>query len=95
MKGKVTKVSGSDTALLNEPLLHLRLCPWYFKCVVMYARYNCHHLVGTGTEAELLVELLMSRAVLLQCGLDPLSDVQGLGSRIIVLLEKAALYLCC
>ena len=45
-------------------------------------------------EAELLIELLTSRAVLLQCGPDPLNDVQGLSSRIMVLLEKAALYLC-
>ena len=61
----------------------------------MYAWCECHYFIGTGTEAELLIELLTSRTVLLQCGPDPLSDVQGLGSRITVLLEKAALYLCC
>ena len=61
----------------------------------MYARYECRHLTGAGTEAELLVELLMSRAVLLQNGPDPLNGVRGLGSRIKVLLEKAALYFCC
>ena len=61
----------------------------------MCAWYERHHLVGAGTEAELLVELLTSRTVLLQCGPDSLSDVQGLGSRITVLLEKAALYLYC
>ena len=43
-------------------------------------------------EAELLVELLTSRAVLLQCSPDPLDGVQGLGNWIIMLLEKAALY---
>ena len=61
----------------------------------MYAWCGCRYLIGTGTEAELLVELLTSRTVLLKCGLDSLTDVQGLGSRIPVLLEKAALYLCC
>ena len=61
----------------------------------MYVWCECHYFIGTGTEAELLIELLTSRAVLLQCSPDPLNDVQGLGSRIIVLLEKAALYFCC
>ena len=61
----------------------------------MYARYECRHLVGTGTEAKLLVELLMSRVVLVQRSLDPLYDVPGLGSQITVLLEKAALDFCC
>ena len=61
----------------------------------MYAWYECHYLIGTGTEAELLIELLTSRAILLQCSPDPLNDVQGFGSRIMVLLEKATLYLCC
>ena len=61
----------------------------------MHERCECRHLVGTGTEAELLVELLTSRAVLLQCSPEPLNDVQRLGSRSMVLLEKAALYLCC
>ena len=61
----------------------------------MYAWCECHYFIGTGTEAELLIELLTSRTILLQCGPDTLSDVQGLGSRITVLLEKAALYLCC
>ena len=60
----------------------------------MYAWYECHHLTGTETEAELLVELLTSRAVLLQGSSDPLDGVRGLGSRIKVLLEKAALYFC-
>ena len=46
------------------------------------------------TEAELQIELLTSRAVLLQCSPDPLNDVQGLGSQTMMLLEKAALYLC-
>mgnify|MGYP005830148941 CR=1 FL=1 len=61
----------------------------------MYAWYECHYLIGTGMEAELLIDLLMSHAVLLQCSPDPFNGVQGIGSRIMVLLEKAALYLCC
>ena len=61
----------------------------------MYAWYKCHYLIGAGTEAELLIDLLTSRAILLQCSPDPLNNVQGLGSQIMVLLEKAALYLCC
>ena len=70
-------------------------CPWDFECVIMYTWHECHFLIGTGTEAGLLVELLTSQTVLLQCGPDSLSDVQGLGSRIIMHLEKAALYFCC
>ena len=61
----------------------------------MYAWYECHCFIGTGTEAELLVKLLTSLAVLLQCSSELLDGVQGLGSRTMVLLEKAALYLCC
>ena len=53
--------------------------PWYFECVVMYARYERRHLVGTETEAELLIKLLTSRAVMLQDGLDPLDSVRELG----------------
>ena len=60
----------------------------------MDAWCECHYLIGIGTEAELLIELLTSRAVLLQCGPDPLNDVQGLGDLIVVLLEKATLYFC-
>ena len=61
----------------------------------MDAWYECHYLIGIGTEAELLIELLTSRVVLLQCSPDPLNDVQGLGSQTMMLLEKASLYLCC
>ena len=61
----------------------------------MYAWYECHYLIGTGTEAELLIKILPSRAALLQCSPDLLNDVQGLGGRIMVPLEKAALYFCC
>ena len=41
----------------------------------MYARYECRHLIGTGTEAKLLVEPLMSRDVLLQNSPDSLDGV--------------------
>ena len=61
----------------------------------MYARHECHHLIGTAMEAGLLVELLTSRVLLLQSSSDPLNGVCGLGNRIKVLLEKAALYFCC
>ena len=61
----------------------------------MYARHECHHLIGTEMEAGLLVELLTSQALLLHSTSDPLNGVRGLGSRIKVLLEKAALYFCC
>ena len=61
----------------------------------MYAQHEFHRCTGTGTGAELLGELLTSRAVLLQCSPGPLNDVRGLGSRSMVLLEKAALYFCC
>ena len=59
----------------------------------MDAWYECHYLIGIGTEAELLIELLTSRVVLLQCSPDPLNDVQGLDSQTMMLLEKAVLYL--
>ena len=94
-KQKVSVPEEDRAVLWTTIKLCLRLCPWYFECVVMYARYECRHLIGAGTEAELLVELLRSRAVLLQHGPDPLNGVRGLWSRIKVLLEKAALYFCC
>ena len=61
----------------------------------MYAQYECRHLIGTGTEAELLVEPLTCRAILLQNSLDSLDSVREIGRRIKVLLEKAILYFCC
>ena len=61
----------------------------------MYTRYERRHLVGTGTEAKLLVELLTSWAVLLQSSPDSFDSVSEHGRRIKVLLVKAALYLCC
>ena len=50
----------------------------------MYARYECHFLIGVGTEAELLIQLLTNRAAMLQCSPDFLDDVRGLGGRIMV-----------
>ena len=69
--------------------------PMDFECVIMYAWKECHYLIGTGTEAELLIELLTSHAVLLQCSPDPLNDVRALDGHTMVLLEKAALCFCC
>ena len=60
----------------------------------MYTWYEPRHLVGTETEAELLVELLTSRAVLQQNSPDSFASVRELGLRIKVLLDKAALYFC-
>ena len=61
----------------------------------MYAWCGCHYLIGAVAEVELLIELLTGHAVLLLCSPDPLDGVQGLGSWIMMLLEKAALYFCC
>ena len=61
----------------------------------MYARHERCHLVGSGTEAELLVELLVSWVVLLRSNPDSFNSVKELGYRIEVLLEEAALYFCC
>ena len=58
----------------------------------MYARCECRHLIGTGTEAKLLIDLSMSRAILLQNSPDPLDSVRELDCRIKVLLGKATLY---
>ena len=61
----------------------------------MYARYERHRLVRTGTEAKLLVGLLMSWTVLLQGSPDSFDSVLELGRRIKILLDKAALYFRC
>ena len=61
----------------------------------MYAWYERRHLVGAGTEAELLVELLMSWAVLLRSSTGSFDGVRELGRRIEVLLGEAALYFYC
>ena len=59
-KHKVSVSEEGRAVLWTIIKLCLRLCPWYFECVVMCARYVRRHLVGTETEAELLVELLTS-----------------------------------
>ena len=61
----------------------------------MHAWYKCHYLIGAGTEAKLLVELLTSWAVLLPSNPDSFDSVRELSRRTKVLLEKAALYFCC
>ena len=45
----------------------------------MYAWYVRRHLVGTETEAELLVELLMSWTVKLRSSPDSFDSVRELG----------------
>ena len=57
----------------------------------MYARYVRRHLVGTETEAELLIELLTSWTVKLRSSPDSFDSVWELGRCIKVLLDKAAL----
>ena len=69
--------------------------PMVFMCVVMYSRHKCRHLIGTWTEAELLVKLWTSWSVLLQSSLDSLDGVRELYCRIEVLPKKATLYFCC
>ena len=64
--------------------LCLHRYPWGFECVIMYVRYECHFLIGVGTEAELLIQLSTNRAALLQCSPDLLNDVRGLCGRIVV-----------
>ena len=61
----------------------------------MYARYECRHLVGTRTEAELLVKLLTSWTVLLQRSSNSFDSARELGHRIKFLPEKDALCFCC
>ena len=61
----------------------------------MYTRYERRGLVGTGTEAELLVKLLTSWTVPLQGSLDSFGSVRELGRRIKVRPKKGALCFCC
>ena len=61
----------------------------------MYERYERRHLVGTGTEAKLLVELLTSWAVLLQSSPHSFDSVREYGCRIKVLFAEGALYFRC
>ena len=61
----------------------------------MYARRERCHLVWSGTEAKLLVELLTSWVVLAHGSPDSFDSVREYGCRIKVLLAEAALYFCC
>ena len=73
-------VPGEGRAVLWTTIeLCLRLCPWYFECIVMYARYVRRHLVGTKTKAELLVELLTSWTVKMRSSLDSFESGRELG----------------
>ena len=78
-KQKVSVPEEGRAVLWTTIKLCLRLCPWYLECIVMYARYVCCHLVGTETEAELLVELLTSWTVKMQSSPDSFGSVRELG----------------
>ena len=86
---------GGRTALWTVSWPCLRLCPGYFKCVVVYVRHKFRRLTGTSTEAELLVELWTCRMILLQSTPDTLNGVRGFYRRVGGLPEKVALYFCC
>ena len=78
-KGKVCVPREGRAILWTTIELCLRLCPWYFECIVMYARYVRRHLVGTKTKAELLVELLTRWTVKLRSSPDSFDSVRKLG----------------
>ena len=61
----------------------------------MDARHRFCRFTGTRTEAELLGELRMCRAILLQGTPDLLEGVRGFYRRIGGLSQKAALHFCC
>ena len=94
-KVKVCGFRGGSAILWTTIQLCLRVCPWYFECVVMYVRHERCRFIVTGTEAKLLGKLLTSWIVLLQSSSDSFDSVQEPGRRIEVLLEKAALYFYC
>ena len=64
------KVCCGDTALLTKPLLCLRLRPWYFECIIVYAWHECFD--GILAEAGLLVALLACLVILLRGAPDSL-----------------------
>ena len=43
--------------LVGPSVLCFRRCPWYFKCIVMYAQYRFRGCMRQTAEAELLVQL--------------------------------------
>ena len=61
----------------------------------MYVRYVRRHLVGTKTEAELLVELLTSWSVLLQSSPDSFDRVGWPDCRRGVRLDKVDMHFHC
>ena len=78
-KGKVCVPGDGRAALWTTIELCLRLCPWYFECVVMYAWYVCCHSVRIETESELLVEVMKSWTVMLRSSPDSFDGVRELG----------------
>lgn len=55
-KGRVVRKEKEGMGVLVGPsVLCFRRCPWYFKCIVMYARYRFRECMRRTAEAELLV----------------------------------------
>ena len=95
LKEKGAKMCGSRggrTALWTMSWSCLRLCPGYFKCVVVYARCKFRRLTGTRPEAGLLLELWTCRMILLRSTLDSFDGIRVLFHRIGCLPKKAVLY---
>ena len=86
---------GGRTALWTLSWSCLRLCPGYFKCVVVYARHRFHCLTQTRAEVGLLVELWTCRVILLWSTLDSFDGIRVLDRRIGCLPKKDVLYFRC
>ena len=84
---------GGRTALWTVLWPCQRLCPGYFKCVVVYMRHKFCRLTGTRAEAGLLVELWTCRMILLRSTPDSLDGIRVLYRRIGYLPKKAVLYI--
>ena len=92
---------------IRQPLVHFKpyfgravivplpLCPWYFKGVVMYARYWFRYVARAGVGAALLRLLRVCQAVLLWVTPGALGSVWLFNGRTGELPEKATLNLRC
>ena len=76
-------------------IVPLPLCPWYFKGVVMYARYWFRYVAKAGVGAALLHLLRVCQAVLLLVTPGALGSVWLFNGRTGELPKKATLYLRC
>ena len=86
---------GGRTELWAMSWSCLRLCPGYFKCVVVYTRHKFRRLTGTRPEAGLLVELWTCRMILLWSTPDSLDGIRVIYRRVGCLPKKAVLYFRC